>query len=123
MKKPKTPSSFEKFWEILTDDPDRFSKLLQASTGPTVNGKYLHWDELLRRTPPESFRHEEWWFSLKQKRSQLYKSIPLIDQEGESFKYAEVDPIPERLHVTAQVAGGQIHMPDEITNPKTRDRY
>jgi len=110
-------------WQKLSHDPDRFIRILGASTGPTVSGKYLHWDELLRRTPPESFRHEEWWFSLKQKRSQLYKSIPLIDQEGEFFKYAEVDPIPERLHVTAQVAGGQIHMPDEITNPETRDRY
>ena len=123
MKKPKTPPSSKKMWEKLAENPDRFSKILEASTGPTINGKYLHWDELLRRTPPDGLNYEEWWFALKLNRNQLYKSIHLIDQKGESFKYAEVEPIPERLHVTAQVAGGQIHMPDEITNPETRDRY
>ena len=50
--------------------------------------------------------------------------IPLRGQEGTSFSYVTVDPIPERLHQIDMAAGGRIGFPAQpITNPETRDQY
>jgi Fic family protein len=68
--------------------------------------------------------HEEWWFVLKTRRQQAYKKLPFVDKNGQSFvMLTEVEPIPERLHTIDLGAGGLIQMPDQITNPDTRDQY
>jgi Fic family protein len=89
----------------------------------SVEDEYLHWDELRHRTPPQGLSHEEWWLALKLKRRSLYKQVPLKDAGGVPFCYLEADPIPERLHFVDLWAGGRIQMPDQITNPDTKDRY
>lgn len=121
MKKPEKPPTTEQFWAKMR--PQEFGALLSKATGPLVNGKYLHWDQLRHRPPPDGLSTEEWWFALKLQRRALYKPIPLTDQHGRQFRYLLVDPIPERLHQIDLGAGGLIQMPEQITNPETRDRY
>src|SRR5437660_10718251 len=96
--------------------------------GDTVNvlsptPEYLHWDRLIRLSPPAGLTHEEWWLGLKLGRHQIYKTIPLRDKEGQPFRYLLADPIPERLHSIDLGAGGQIGVPEPATNPEKRDRY
>jgi Fic family protein len=86
-------------------------------------GRYLHWDKLQYYTPPKGLSHEEWWFVLKLNRRAKAKSVSLKDDNGQPFNYSLVDPIAELLHKIDQGAGGVIGMPDQITNPETRDRY
>ena len=45
------------------------------------------------------------------------------DKAGATFKYANVDPIPESLHWIDQQAAGRIEVPEQILNPETRDQY
>src|SRR5437588_6391671 len=85
--------------------------------------EYLHWDRLIRLSPPAGLTHEEWWLGLKLGRSQIYKTIPLRDKEGQPFRYLLADPIPEQLHAIDLGAGGGIGVPEPVTNPTTRDRY
>jgi Fic family protein len=49
--------------------------------------------------------------------------MPLRDKNNKPFNYLIVDPIPEMLHKIDQGAGGFIRMPDQITNPDTKDQY
>jgi Fic family protein len=123
MKMPKVPPSEEILWEQVKRNPERFEHIFRESSNPLVRGKYLHWDKLPFYTPPQGLSHEEWWFALKIKRQSLFKQVPLCDKIGKLFKYLVVDPIPEMLHKIDQGAGGLIGMPDQITNPDTKDQY
>ncbi len=123
MKMPKTPPNEKNLWEQVKKKPERFELIFEASSSPLVKGKYLHWDKLPFYSPPQGLSHEEWWFALKIRRRNLFKRLPLLDKKGEPFKYLEVDPIPERVHKIDQATGGFIQMPEQITNPYTRDQY
>ena len=98
-------------------------KLLSKGIGPTVRGKYHHWDKLIRSEPPSGFNHREWWAAIKLARSTIRRELPLTDAGGQAYGYGLPDPIPERLHEIAMHGGGRIEMPEQITNPESRDRY
>lgn len=102
---------------------DKLERIL--SIGPySSEGKYLHWEKLRRLTPPDSMTHEEWWYGIKHKRQTLYRRLPLVDRTGKPFMMlTEVEPIPQRLHDIDLGAGGLVQMPEQITNPDTRDQY
>ncbi|MCK4349246.1 MAG: Fic family protein, partial [Candidatus Krumholzibacteria bacterium] len=121
MKKPMSPPDFK---EILGSvDKREFLEILDKVTTPIIKGKYLHWDELRHRIPPDGLTHEQWWLGLKWHRVSAAKPVPLEDIKGEGFHYMHTDPIFESLHQIDMGAGGYIQMPPEITNRETRDRY
>jgi len=91
--------------------------------GPLVRGKYVHWNDLVYREPPEGMDHTEWWFMLKLSRQGTRTIVPLRDPGHERFSFTLVDPIPGQLHEIDMQAGGRIGMFDQITNPELRDQY
>jgi len=123
MKMPKKPPDFGTICERIKDDQELIPKIFVERFAPSVRGKYLHWDKLIYHSPPKGLDHEQWWFALKMQRRSLFKQVPLNDKNGEPFKYILVDPTPEILHEIDQGAGGLIRMPEQITNPNTRDQY
>ncbi len=123
MKTPKPPPNFITLLSEAVKTLDGIQRILSVDPDSASRGKYLHWDKLRYYLPPEGFSHEEWWLAIKLKRQRLYKHVPLWDKNGALFKYAIVDPIPEILHRIDQGAGGFIQMPEQITNPDTRDQY
>ncbi len=121
----KVPKRLPDIYEMLQQiaDPKRMMEILGLGARVSVSDKYLHWDKLQYHTPPDGFSREEWWAALKLRRLQQSNPVQLEDAKGKPFKYAMVDPIPERLQKIDQGAGGSISMPDQITNPETRDQY
>ena len=123
MRIPKSPPDLEKLFAEVSSDKDKFLGLMRTVSS-LVNGKYLHWDDLLHRTPPDGIIHEEWWLGIKSARNTSAKQVPLlVDKKREYFTYNLVDPIPELLHEIDLRVGGRIEMPSQVTNPETRDRY
>jgi len=122
MKKPRTPPMV-KLGEPPYDDFNRLEIIFSKVRKVTVGNRYLHWHKLVFFTPPEGLSHEDWWLGLKFHRRPQYKTIPLKDLDGKNFNYLLTDPIPLRLHEIDLEAGGLIQMPEQITNPETRDRY
>lgn len=98
-------------------------QLIQQFNKPTVSGKYLHWDEIRYRTPPENLTHEEWWATLKMARLSSYQQIPLLSIDGSPFKYCITDKILESLHNIDSQSSGQLAIPELVTNSENRDRY
>ncbi len=123
MKNPKRPPDFNELWEKLAVNMERLSEVYNTTSGPLAKGKYLHWDKLRNYSPPKGLSLEEWWWTLKMSRRNMYKPIGLCDSKESPFKYLVVDPISENLHVIDQGAGGFIQMPEQITNRDTRDQY
>jgi Fic family protein len=119
MKKPETPPNLNLFENVTAE---RLGVIFKAVATPTVKGEYLHWDKLRYRTPPDGLSIDEWWMGLKFHRSNR-KAVPLKGNSGDRFWYTLTEPIPQRLHEIDLGVGGTIQMPEQITNPNTRDRY
>ena len=90
--------------------------------GPAPEGRYRHWDTLRRIPPPPPLSAEQVWAARKMARRVLYRDLPLLDTEGQPFRYALVDPILERLHRIDRDAAGQIVLPEPTATTGERDR-
>ncbi len=85
--------------------------LVIRNASPLPGGRYLHWDELLLRDPPEGLSHETWWASVVFGRNALMQALPLLDKQGVPFKFATPSPVLIDLHHIDRDAAGQINMP------------
>jgi len=100
------------------------SKLLLPFKPETdAEGRYLHWDKLRHLQPPEGWTSEDYWFTLKIARKNLYKKLPFISKSGMQFQFCMIDSIHRDLHWIDQNAAGRIGMDKPVTNPHTRDTY
>lgn len=122
MRIPHTPPSFNKLLAEL-QKPERLMKILQTVRSPTCDGRYLHWDELRFRKPPEDFTNEEWWFGVKMHRRSGYRTIPLKDISGNKFHFTVPDLATDLLHQIDRGGGTFVQIPEQITNAEQRDRY
>ncbi|MCK9285420.1 MAG: Fic family protein [Rhodocyclaceae bacterium] len=89
---------------------DKLNLIFQHSS-PLPSGKYLHWDELQLRTPPEGLTHETWWASVVFGRNASMQNLPLLDKQGKPFRFATPSPALIDLHHIDRDAAGQIDMP------------
>lgn len=121
----KVPTKPPNVYEILQSvaNHEQNMRILGVGYDVPTPRKYLHWDKLRYYEPPEGFTHEQWWAALKFQRQAQFRPATLTDLQGRPFTYLMVDPIPEMLQKIDQGAGGLIGIPDQITNPETRDRY
>jgi len=87
------------------------------------DGKYLHWDELRHRPPLSGLSHERWWSMVTLARAQLARKLALTDEDGKPFTFAMTDTILRLVHEVDRDASGRIELPEDVTNPSTRDRY
>ena len=120
MRKPKPPPELPNLLEpgtVLRLD------VMRKVTRPTVKGKYLHWDDVRHRQPPEGLSREEWWFGLKLHRTTQRQATPLLDASGKPFTFIMLSEAHALLHEMTQRASGTLGSPDQVTNPETRDRY
>ena len=67
MRMPQRPPSLADLMGRFAAEGSIF-KLLNGIRSPTIEGKYLHWDQIRHRTPPAGLNHEEWWYGLKVRR-------------------------------------------------------
>lgn len=119
MKVPLTPPNFERL--LREAGPDRFARLFGMA--PLQQGRYLHWDELRHRQPPESLDHESWWAGIKMARQAMARSLPLIDKQGRPIQFATPDPVLRALHEIDRHAAGEIAMDSPIVSGEDRNRY
>ncbi|MGE0484392.1 MAG: Fic family protein [Gammaproteobacteria bacterium] len=120
MKIPRSPPPVE---QLAAANHAQLPVVLQRGAQPTVNGRYLHWDELQHRKAPTGLDHAQWWLGIKLARSLQYRELPLRDTQGRPFVYLLTDRIHEALHRIDSRAGGLVGMPAQVTNADTRDRF
>jgi len=119
MKVPLSPPAIE---PILNDiGPDRLVRLF--NTPPTQQGRYLHWDELRHRPPPDGLSSEHWWAGIKMARRGMLKSLPLVDKHDRPIRFAMPDVVLKSLHEIDRHAAGEIAMERQVVSGADRDRY
>jgi Fic family protein len=120
----KVPMDAPEFHDLIAEmATEQMRRVLSGDIKPNQDGKYLHWDEVRFRTPPEGLNHREWWLGIKYARASMSHPLPLKDADGRTFTYSMPDPVLERLHKIDQRASGRIQISELVTNPSTRDRY
>ncbi len=55
---------------------ERLEKVFRFSASPLRDGRYVHWDTLRHRTPPEDLTHREWWLAIKMARARFSERYP-----------------------------------------------
>jgi Fic family protein len=106
MKIPQTSPDLEQIFKKVKQTE---MKLVFQNPSPLPAGKYLHWDDALRREPPEGLSHEAWWASVLLGRNALMQALPLLDKSGKPFKFATPSPVLIDLHHIDRDATGQIN--------------
>ena len=109
--------------ELLAQESAHLSKILNASIGPTPVGKYLHWDNLRHRDPPEGLTNEQWWVGVKIARLGSQHNLPLIDKNGRPFIFGMPSLVTEYLHEIDSRGSGRIAMPSEVSDSETKTRF
>jgi Fic family protein len=101
--------------------PQEFTRLFGM---PPIQGeRYLHWDELRHRAPPEGLTPELWWAGVKLARGGMMKALPLHDKHGRPIAFAMPDPVLRALHEIDRQAAGEIAMPEQAVSGEDRNRY
>lgn len=119
MKIPIKPPDFSK---IFMGNADLVVKAFSYS--PTDHkGRYLHWDKLRHLSPPDNFTSEEWWAVIKFRRLNLSTSLPLMDKNGQAFKFCMPDSVQHDLHWLDMNAAGTISANQQTTNPGMQNTY
>lgn len=103
MRLPETAPDWAQIFHRL--QPANWPLLLQNTT-PLPKGRYLHWDELRYRDPPEGLSREEWWASVSLARSPMMQNLPFLDKRGNPFKFATPSPVLIDLHHIDRDAAG-----------------
>ncbi len=124
MRIPKRPPKFATL--VAETDGDTLARLMaQQLVGMSdERHPYPHWDKLQYLPLPNGIEnHRQWWLALKLSRTVTQSPVPLRDVQGKSFVFAVPTPVAEQLHHIDLGAGGVVSLPEQITNPHTRNRY
>lgn len=98
-------------------------RVLSEVSSPLVGGRYMHWDDVRRRTPPAGLTSEQWWLGIVAARQPALRDIPLRAADGRRFHYSLPDPVLELLHWIDQHASGEVMVSETIRDPGDRRRY
>ncbi len=125
MKIPVSPPSVEDLLRSILEHQGeaRLAALFRDPPGPAPGHRYLHWDQIRHRRPPEGLSLDEWWLAIKMARRLLYKRVPLEDKTGRPFQLVLADPVLALIQRIDRDASGQIRLDAPIANPATRDTY
>ena len=121
MKRPVAPPPLD---QLLEQHKQRLPDVLRRGAQPTVDGDYIHWDKLRRKTPrPAGLSTGEWWTGIRLARFSQSRPVPLRDTRGRPFLYMLPDRVHEALHRIDSGASGRIGVAEAVTNPASRERF
>jgi Fic family protein len=90
---------------------------------PLQNGRYLHWDDIRHRTPPEGLSAELWWAGIALARQGTLKELPLVDKHDRPIRFGMPDIVLRALHNIDLQASGEVAMDAIAVSDADRDRY
>ena len=117
------PDWHELFARVAQSDLTRLSHVVSTGKAVDDKGRYLHWDEMRHRTPPDGLTLEEWWLGTSSNRRAFARPLPLTSTDGSPFRFSNIDLVQEMVHRIDQQAGGRIETDDVVTTLQSRDRY
>jgi len=121
MKIPQRPPDESKLFGNLKSET--LVRIFQSQRARDFDARYLHWDELRFRKPPEDLTLQEWWLGFKLRRKSGSRRVALTDKMGQPFHFCVPDLVVDLLHQIDRGGGTFVQIPEQITNTEQRDRY
>ena len=115
MKVPQTPPDFNKSLGRATKDQKKLSLIIRQKA-TDARGRYLHWDDLRFKQPPDGLSIEEAWAGMKIARLQQRRDTPFLSKDGHTFRYVESDQVRWLLHWIDGKVTGNFVMPVPLDN-------
>ena len=97
--------------------------LLHSGKATDYKDRYLHWDDLRFKKPPEKLDPIDYWYATKHARKLILKELTYKDINAKPFMFSTPDIVLKMLHRIDKKTLGNIQAPDPVTNPKTKDVY
>lgn len=127
MKIPMPPPATEPVLRRLLSQPERLMAALYSSRRD-VSQRYLPWDELRYRSPPDGLTIDEYWAAVKLGRRQLQRPLPLLDRNSKPFSFALPDDVlvvcvrvnDRDRRVYQPTSGGSTDPPGRLRSCSTR---
>jgi Fic family protein len=118
MQLPATPPDTRSLLATLfaRDDPSLWTSALP-------DGRYLHWDELRRRPPPDGTTPEEWWATMRFTRSRQARSLAAMQRcYAVPFFMVDLPSLQRSLHEFDRANVGDKIL-SALGNPEARVEY
>src|SRR5215471_705182 len=124
MRLPQRPPIVDDLLDDRLARSDPLSFVARILDVPVAKDRYLPWDELRRRRPPEGLTSEEWWLATKLARNGMRRELPLIGQDGRRLSYALPDEVLRGIEVVDRQTSGRLGVPEQVAHDAPdRDRY
>jgi Fic family protein len=124
MRVPALPPTVDLTARLAEPGGEEFLQRARVVWETAVSDKYLPWDELRNRHPPEGLTAEDWWLALKVARTSMMRMLPLYDTQGRSFTYALPDIALRGIEMVSKHTSGRFAAPAPVLpDAPTRDRY
>lgn len=124
MRKPQPPPTVDIAALLAGPRSGDFVQQMLSATALASADRYLPWDELRNRRPPDGLTHEEWWALLKIGRTAMQRKLPLLDKDGRKFSYALPDDALRGIELVDKQTSGRIGAPAPVLpEAPTRERY
>lgn len=117
---PPTEALLREFDKLPAADRFRF---LEGANPLDPKGRYLHWDQVRRRPPPDGLTHRTWWFTFAHARRIAGQPLPLLGKGALPFWYCNAPPVMEALHRLDREMAGHILLDENVFNSGEKDRY
>ena len=98
-------------------------RLMSSGLGKLPTTAYHHWSQLKYRTPPDGFSVEDWWLATKLARASSAQELPLVDRDGQPFRYSDAGHLHRLLHELDRAAASRIEVAADVVHSASRDRY
>lgn len=123
MKTPRRPPNFKELQKRALEFPEHLLRLQEEGAKAESEGKYHHWEIVRRLKPPTGLTQEEWWLGMKIYRERGMKRVSLLDAKKNAFSFNIPEKILEQLYEIDLQVGGRRGVPEQLSNPHTRDQY
>ena len=124
MKKPMSPPDIAQLLaEIAADDSQRVIDLFANGRAVDCKGRYLHWDQMRHRTPPDGLTLREWWVGTAASRANNARMLPFTGTDGSPFRFTNIDRVQGMVHRIDQQASGRIQTDEIVATVGSSDRY
>ena len=121
MRTPVPPPSLDSILRTLREA----NRELAVLADPTLakDPDYHPWDWFFRHQPPPGFTCEDRWVAVRLQRLQTARPTPFTLRDGMRLTYNLPDPLLRLIEEVSTRSRGEVALPEQVTNPATRDRY
>lgn len=122
MRYPKVPPDPKHIFSEGRHDIALLMRIMQCKA-VDEKGRYLHWEEMSYRKPPEGLNSTQWWSGTRQARIRTERQVSLYDKNSRKFTFTPFEAIEEDLHWLDINSAGQISASESFIDPNLKDMY